>query len=89
MRSGAGARPREPDARGGMATGQSQPLLPQLSDRAPGACPRAALVGPAYLHAPPAGAALSHGWRCATPARARAAKLRFWAALGTALWRRV
>lgn len=63
MRSGAGARPREPDARGGMATGQSQPPLPPLSDRTPGGCPRAALVGPAYFHTPPplpARAALSH-----------------------------
>lgn len=60
MQSGAGGRPGEADARGGMATGQSQSRLQRLGDRAPGGCPRAALVCPAYLHPPPDRAALSH-----------------------------
>lgn len=60
MRSGARARPGEPDDRGGMAMGQRQPLLPPLGDRGPGGCLCAALVGPAYLHPPPTRAALSH-----------------------------
>lgn len=59
VRSGEG-RPGEADARGGMATGQGLSRLPTLRDRAPGGCPRAALVGPAYLHPPPGRAALSH-----------------------------
>lgn len=53
VRSRAGGRPGEADARGGMAMGQSQSRLPLLGGRAPGGCLRAALVGPAYLHPPP------------------------------------
>lgn len=60
MRSGAGGRPGEADACGGMATGQSQSRLPPLGDGAPGSCPRAVLVDPAYFHLPPDRAALSH-----------------------------
>lgn len=60
VRSGAGERPSEADTRGGMATGQSQCRLPPLGDRAPCGCPRAAPVGPAYLHPPPDPVALSH-----------------------------
>ena len=60
MQSDAGGRPGEADARGGMATGQSQSRLQRLGDRAPGGCPRPALVCPAYFHPPPDRAALSH-----------------------------
>ena len=69
MRSGAGGRPGEADARGGMATGQSQCRLQLLRDRAPGACPRAARVCPAYLHPLPDRAALSHRLEMRDPGR--------------------
>lgn len=69
MRSGARRRPGEADARGGMATGQSQSRLQLLRDRAPGACPRAARVCPAYLHPLPDRAALSHRLEMRDPGR--------------------
>lgn len=69
MRSGAGGRPGEADARGGMATGQSQSRLQLLRDRAHGACPRAARVCPAYLHPLPDRAALSHRLEMRDPGR--------------------
>lgn len=69
MRSGAGGRPGEAGARGGMATGQSQSRLPPLGNRATGGCPRAALIGPAYLHPPPDRVALSHRLEMRDPDR--------------------
>lgn len=81
MRSGARGRLGETDARGGMATGQSQSRFQTLGDRAPGGCPRAALVGPSYLHPTPGRAALSHRLEMRDPSPGRAAELRIWAAL--------